>query len=85
MGSEVIVQHLIIPVFDRDRGLGACIGARFLVERLGGIKGIDRYLELNRYGYARAIFERRLVVCQRGFLGARAEEGEPAKEGRGLE
>ena len=85
MGSEVIVQHLIIPVFDRDRGLGARVGTSLLVKGFGGIKGINGHLKLDRYGYARAIFERRLVVCQRGFLSARAEEEEPAKEGRGLE
>ena len=61
------------------------MGTSLLVEGLGGIKGIDRYLELYGDCYARAIFERRLVVYQRGFLGTRAEEEEPAKEGRGLE
>ena len=85
MGSEVIVQHLIIPILDSDRSLGTRVGTSLLVEGLGGIKGIDRYLELDRYGYARTIFERRLVVCQRGFLGARAKKEEPAEKGRGLE
>jgi len=85
MGSEVIIQHLIIPFLDSDRGLGARIGTSLLVEGLGGIKGIDGYLKLERCGYARAVFERRLVVCQRGFLGARAKKEEPAEKGRGLE
>jgi hypothetical protein len=85
MGSEVIIQHLIIPFLDRDRGLGTRVGTSLLVEGLGGIKGIDGYLKLDRYGYARTVFELRLVVCLRGFLGARAKEEEPTKEGRGLE
>ena len=85
VGSEVIVQHLIIPVFDRDRGLGARVSTSLLVKGFGGIKGINGYLELDGDCYARAVFELRLVVCLGGFLGARAEEEEPAKEGRGLE
>ena len=85
MGSEVIIQHLIIPFLDRDRGLGTRVGTSLLVEGLGGIKGINGYLELDGDCYTRAIFELRLVVCLGGFLGTRAEEEEPAEKGRGLE
>ena len=80
-----MIEFLLATILDRERGLDACIGARFLIKGLGGIKGINGYLELDGYGYARAVFELRLVVCLGGFLGARAEEEEPAKEGRALE
>ena len=63
-------------------GLDACIGARFLIKGLGGIKGINGYLELDGYGYARAVFELRLVVCLGGFLGAKSRGGRARKGGQ---